>query len=69
MIVNFRRLAGLTSLDSKRWRSHLSASGPAGVLESSVMAYLVRSTQSGMMAKPTPIRIARIVPARTIRRV
>src|ERR671920_1920363 len=37
MTVYLRRFAGLTSFDSKRWRSHFSASGPPGVLESSVI--------------------------------
>src|SRR5262245_49521515 len=35
--VNLRRLAGFTSFDSNRWRSHLSASAPLGVFGSNVI--------------------------------
>src|SRR5687768_18168462 len=37
MIVYLRRFAGLTSFDSKRWRSHLSARGPLGLLASRII--------------------------------
>src|SRR5215203_942937 len=35
--VYLRRLAGFTSFDSKRWRSHFSARGPPGIFESKVI--------------------------------
>src|SRR5690349_1647683 len=41
MNSNFRRLFGLTSFRSNLWLSHLSASGPAGIFESSVSATAV----------------------------
>jgi len=37
MILNFRLFAGLTSLDEKRWFSHLSERGPSGIFESRIM--------------------------------
>ena len=40
MMVCFRRLAGFTSLFSKRALSHFAATGPDGIFESSVMPRL-----------------------------
>src|SRR5215204_5427436 len=37
MMVNLRRLAGLTSFDSNRCRSHFSARAPPGILESRII--------------------------------
>src|SRR3990170_6438591 len=43
--VYLRRFAGLTSLDSNLWRSHFSASGPPGVLASTVIGASPSSRQ------------------------
>ena len=37
MILNFRLLAGLISLESILWELHFSASGPEGTLEFKLM--------------------------------
>src|SRR5262245_37639014 len=51
MMVYFRRFAGLTSFDSKRWRSHFSASGPPGILASRGMV-----VRAGSMRQVDPDR-------------